>query len=401
MANCHINKYLLIDTRVIDKVFNAELCLGEISKSCNNPLFTEEKQWEVRFDNLYPNVIYDRQDKIYKCWYSPFITSPPEENTPVNKRSVSIWKEMPLYPRELAVCYAISKNGINWQKPDLGICEFKGSRRNNIVYRLPSNVKDAGVHGAGVFKDLHDSDEQRRYKMFFTDNQKAMSVAFSSDGMHWSRPVCCKEIDALGDTHNNAFWDVQSKRYIGVTRLWDKRNYSKPVRLVGLTESKDFTKWTKAKVILEGSDIDRQIYSMIAFTYAKLHLGLITILDETTDLVHCELAFSDDVNNWQRLCPDKALIELGERGSYDCGCIYPAASPLEFNNEIRLYYLGSNGPHTGWRSGFLCLATLRKDGFAGYEQKDKGKPGVVITRPLELTGRNIYLTVDEIGRAHV
>ena len=48
--------------------------------------------------------------------------------------------------REMGICYATSKDGIHWEKPDLGLVEYNGSQRNNIVWR--------GPHGAGVIKDL-------------------------------------------------------------------------------------------------------------------------------------------------------------------------------------------------------------------------------------------------------
>ncbi|HOW73513.1 MAG TPA: hypothetical protein PKY77_23170 [Phycisphaerae bacterium] len=32
------------------------------------------------------------------------------------------------------VCYAESRDGIHWTRPDLGIVEFKGSRTNNVVW---------------------------------------------------------------------------------------------------------------------------------------------------------------------------------------------------------------------------------------------------------------------------
>ena len=64
-------KYLVLDSRIIDNVQNAKLTLGETKKHPANPLFGEDKLWEPRFDNLYANVIYDEEDKLYKCWYSP------------------------------------------------------------------------------------------------------------------------------------------------------------------------------------------------------------------------------------------------------------------------------------------------------------------------------------------
>ena len=62
----------MLDDRNIQKTSNAKLVLGEVKKHPQNPLFGEDKPWEKRFDNLYGNVIYDKENKLYKCWYSPF-----------------------------------------------------------------------------------------------------------------------------------------------------------------------------------------------------------------------------------------------------------------------------------------------------------------------------------------
>ena len=386
-------KYLLLDSHIVEHVDNLELVLGKVEKDKQNPLFGEDRPWEVRFDNLYPNIIFDEEENLYRCWYSPFIISPPEENTPPADRKTISYTQAGVYPREMAVCYATSVDGIEWTKPQLGLYDFRGSKANNITFRLPNTFNDNGVHGAGVFRDYHDPDSSRRYKMFFTDSQQMMSTSFSSDGIHWSQPVCCKDIQALGDTHNNAFWAPDLNRYIGITRLWDKENHGKDVRLVGHTESTDFVNWTKARIIFDGLNPERQIYSMPVFQYGNVYLGLIFVLSETTDLVHCELACSTDTINWHRICPGTDFIPLGSADTYDCGCIYAAATPVVLHDEIRLYYAGSNAPHTTWRNSFLCLARLRIDGFAGYQPKT-GKKGTITTKPVECVGNSLRITSD-------
>ena len=65
--------FLLLDSRMVEETENARLALGTVQKHKSNPLFVEDKPWEIRFDNLYGNVMYDPEEKIYKCWYSPFI----------------------------------------------------------------------------------------------------------------------------------------------------------------------------------------------------------------------------------------------------------------------------------------------------------------------------------------
>ena len=66
-------EYLLLDSRIIESTENARLVPGTAVKDPANPLFVADKSWEPRFDNMYPNVIYDEEDKLYKCWYCPFI----------------------------------------------------------------------------------------------------------------------------------------------------------------------------------------------------------------------------------------------------------------------------------------------------------------------------------------
>ena len=352
--------FLLLDSRLVGETTNAHLAVGTVTKHTANPLFAEDKPWEIRFDNLYANVIYDSEEKLFKCWYSPFIvdvkTKPPMEE----------WDRVRYRPgkREMGVCYAISQDGLKWEKPELGLVEFDGSTKNNLVLR--------GAHGAGIFKDLNDRDPSRRYKMFYKGSR--MSVRFSPDGLHWGDEISCEGINARGDTHNNAFWVPERDAYVGITRLFDGQ------RLVGRTESRDFLTWTPAVEVLRG-DKSNQTYAMPAFRYANVYLGLVMVLRRSDDRVHCELAWSPDTQTWHRIEPGTPLIPLAEtRGAYDWGCAYAAASPVVMpDGRIRLYYGASNGRHTSWRDGFLALATLRTDGWAGYQPQDLTAPAIVCT----------------------
>jgi hypothetical protein len=59
------SRYLLLDSRIISATENAVLVVGSVVKDDANPLFEEDKEWEMRFDNLYGNVIYDEEDQLY------------------------------------------------------------------------------------------------------------------------------------------------------------------------------------------------------------------------------------------------------------------------------------------------------------------------------------------------
>ncbi len=383
--------YLFLDSRIVEKTANAKLAVGSVNKHEANPLFIEDKPWEKRFDNLYGNVIWDEEEKMYKCWYSPFIVDMSAQGMSLEERNSKVYDPPP--NREMAICYATSRDGIEWVKPDLGLVEYDGSKTNNILWRgdSESGRKElwAGPHGNGIFKDYNDPDPERRYKAIM--KMSILSVAFSEDGIHWSNAVACPEADVAGDTHNNAFWAPTLNKYVGISREWGEAKGRQVVR----TESDDFLKWTRAELVLEGIDDNHQTYAMPVFYYGSVYIGLLAVHQQDTDRVWTELAWSPDTKNWNRVDPGNPLIPCSEKVlDYDYGCVYPCAYPVFLEDEIRLYYGGSDYLHFGWRNGSLCLATLRPDGFAGFEQKDTGEPAVITTTSIPYSGQSICITAD-------
>jgi hypothetical protein len=384
-------KYLLLDSRLVLKRQNAALRVGKVTKHAGNPLFGEDRPWEARMDNVYANVLFDREAKLYKCWYSPFIVDAAHTTTPreqwgrasygqVRRRLGRSGKSR----RVMGVCYAQSSDGLKWTKPRLGIHEFDGKA---------SNLVAIGPHGAGVFMDPREKDPKRRYKMFV--KSKGMSVAFSPDGLHWGKPQRCEKIDVAGDTHNNAFWSPELGLYVGITRTWGGRPR---VRQVARTQSADFVNWTPAKVVLQGLWPHLQTYAMPVFRYGGVYLGLVMIYRTKADRTHCELTWSPDTRVWHRIDPNTPLIPNSpKKGDYDWGCVYAAACPVFLDKEIRLYYGASDGQHGNWRRSFLALATLRPDGFAGFEPKDDGKPALIHTVPVACNGKRLAISADAKG----
>ncbi len=386
----HRAKYVLLDGRVIDDAAGVKLVVGKATKSAANPLFVQDKPWEVRFDNLYANVIYDEKEKQYKCWYSPFVIDSAVETTPREERAdTTYWavsdqlKKEGRWQREMGICYATSEDGLHWTKPEMEIRKWKGK---------PCNIVDIGPHGAGIFLDSREKDPARRYKLF-----TGLTYGFSADGIHWTEPAECPEVNAIADTHNNAFWCPQSQCYVGITRNWSGGGYQGE-RIVARTESKDFIHWSQAEEILRGTSPTKQTYAMVVFPYADVYLGLVMIFDTQSDRVFCELASSPDAIHWERIDEGVPLIANSETtGDYDWGTVYAAAYPVFLENEIRLYYGAGNGPHTNWRDGSLALATLRPDGFAGMQPENDDQPSTIVTQPVMCTGKSLGITADAKG----
>lgn len=379
-------KILLLDATRIEQSENIRIAVGQVQKSEHNPLFGEDRPWEPRFDNMYPNVLWDEQARLYKCWYNPFLVEVEDwiGSSPTRKR----W----LYPRESGLCYAESTDGIHWRKPALDILPFRGQ---------PSNILVRDVHGVGVFLDRKEPRAERRYKMIFVNQvegrRTTVAVAFSSDGVHWGPQTVLANAKVMADTHNNALWAPTLNRYVAFTRDWvrDLPGEVKAVRLVARMESKDFETWSDPKVILRGLDDHLQVYQMPVFYYGGIYIGLPVIYNLRDDRAHPELAWSKDTVEWHRIEPGTPLIVNGDKGSYDWGCVYPAAYPIIGEDGIRLFYSGSDGLHFGERKGYFALATLRPDGFAAATPADPSTVGSVVTTPHQFPhGVNVLLTAD-------
>lgn len=376
--------YLLIDPRIVQSVDNVQLQLGKVNKSSANPLFKEEKPWEVRYDNVYANVVYDDEEKQFKCWYSPFIVDECTTNTPTEARAATKYHVTP--KREMGLCYAYSSDGINWIKPELGIVEWNGNKQNNILLRC--------VHGSSVIDQGAESNPSMRYKLFagseVPGQKRFMITSTSPDGIHWAKPQPCLEIESTGDTHNNAVWCPEARRFVGFTREFIDE------RMVMRTESADFKNWSKAVEVLRGTPL-QQTYAMQVFSCRGIYLGMLAILDTQTDRVHGELAVSANTVDWTRVCDGTPLVPNSDAsGEYDYGCVYIAKSPIAIDEEVRIYYGASNAPHGGWRKGSLALATLKRDRWAGYmhSQKEPAEsPGIVRTAPIMCRGAKLRANI--------
>ena len=107
------------------------------------------------------------------------------------------------------VCLATSMDGYNWHKPDLGLVEYKGSRRNNLV---DLNQGKHHVQSCVVYYDPDDPDPSRLFKMLFQSRKYSsqFAAAFSADGLNWREsphnPVGSWLEMAGGTRHNGCYY---------------------------------------------------------------------------------------------------------------------------------------------------------------------------------------------------
>ena len=200
------------------------------------------------------------------------------------------------------LCVAYSKDGKNFEKPDLGIYEYKGSKHNNIVFMLGEK---AYFDNFAIFIDKNPNcPKDEKYKsvsMFLTNKEKdiyALKVYKSADGLHWQEAGLILEGKGAFDSMNIAFWDENLGKYCLYFRGYHDLNpeykieHEKEthVRDIRVTYSDDFLNWTEPKFLDYKKDkTEFQLYTngMMKYHRANIYLGLPTrYIDRSLDSVN-------------------------------------------------------------------------------------------------------------------
>lgn len=216
---------LFVDDYLIDSMQNVQLMVHqpqpeELAVTCDQP-------WEGNGCGYY-TVLHDRQESVYRMYYHAWqIPTGTESGGP------------------LTIGYFESKDGIHWDRPSLGLCEFNGSKDNNIVL---DKLGDGGrCHDFSPFiDDGPAASEEARYKAVGAgfENQKGIWVYQSPDGIHWT-PMAPGPVFTAGafDTQNIAFWSSTEQQYVLYYRVFSDGGY-KGTRLINRAVSPDLLNWT-------------------------------------------------------------------------------------------------------------------------------------------------------------
>lgn len=329
------------------------------------------------------------------------------------------------------VCYAESKDGIHWEKPNLGLCTWNGSRQNNILMPYDEfGYIFSEAEGCWVFIDQHAAHPDTRYKMLLKiapvqdDSEKrpmlpkGQYMFTASDGIHWKLWKPEKLNPGASDAKFSMFWDSRIQRYVVYSRM--KRKVNKhSFRWVGRTVSEDLTHWSKETTAIMADDIDLagspdgmkrvDIYDPNVSQYTEapnIYLALsnffyhwvfdpeLELLPATMDL---QLVTSRDGIHWNRTPKRKPFVRLGPRGTFWSKMLYPSGNVIRVGDELWIYVAGHNVAHNkeqdkGLSIGAYTRAILRLDGFISADADYSG--GELITNPLTFTGDRLQLNVD-------
>lgn len=335
--------------------------------------------------------------------------------------------------------YATSVDGINWERPSLGLYEWKGSKDNNIAC---DPGKDILYH---IIRDERDEDPQRRYKALFSGHDRYPAV--SPDGFNWTM-LDVPPIPSQDTSHFT--YDEISGQYIATVKHGTEWG-----RSVFLATSKDFVHWTKPELILHTDEVDwencrrrvrevidnpayltppivddedyiAELYMMAVMPYEGFYIGLPRIFNpfganpppemNFTRINQIELAVSRDLYHWERVA-DRAVfigIEPWDGVSYDIHQVGPCGRPqIRENGEIWIYYNGTRigdsrehykthnqnkelfrlnvDPEIFNDGGALSLAKLPIDRFVSL---DADEAGTITTKPFLMKGEDLYVNAE-------
>ena len=387
-------RQLFIDDSIVGSIESLTRVLHRPQKHPGNPVLTGTEPWEKWAIAINGRaVLYDEETREFRMWYIAALRDPAAAAGTRFKG-----------------CYAVSRDGIHWTKPNLGQVQWEGSRDNNI---LPWG--ENWLRRANVIKDAQDPDPDRRFKMTYADvigGRTAIVKAYSRDGLHWRLNGDGKPWFRGGHNSNLLGWDPRTREYVLFPRVAGtppgpgKRSRD----AIGRSTSRDFVSWSEPQMVIEPGpeDGEKNFKGLAAFVYGDLYLGFLWVFDWEGN-ADAELAFSHDCIQWQRASPGWYFFPRGEPGSWDRVTVMPVA-PVIHQDRIWIYYSGANLPHqgsaveraeSGWvengeriqRAG--GLATLRLDGFASLDAGARG--GNLLTRLIEAPGGDLAVNADVRG----
>jgi lysophospholipase L1-like esterase len=385
---------LFIDNRFIADSNNVTLRMNPPVKA--GPALMQDKPWETGDIGFCVSVA--QVDAEYKMWY---LTGCEADG--------------------YRMCFARSKDGVAWEKPELGLIDYKGSTANNIVL--------AGAVETTMFVDPASPAEQR-YKavaaMYWPDPQKAgLYIWTSSDGLRWAQSPK-RVLPLLPDTANQAFYDSRLKKYVANIRVWD------PLRKVGRVEmdnilepwpytplDKPFFIWGEDKIpvpsrevpVVFGADENdppaSDFYNAASVQYPWAddayfmfpsfyrHFPEPPVGKYGNDgFVDIQMAVSRDGVKWER--PSRTpYAAMGLDGASDSSQLYMAVGIVRNGDEIYQYYGGYRGTHGQPEyvgEGSIQRLEQRLDGFMSVDAPIEG--GMFTTPPIKFSGRRLLLNID-------
>lgn len=301
-------------------------------------------------------------------------------------------------------CYAESRDGIRWDKPNLGLFEINGSRDNNVIL-----ARTPACHNFCPFLDTRPGvDAGQRYKGVGGHGKYGLLALVSPDGIHWTK-LQDKPIFTKGafDSQNLAFWSETENCYVCYFRSFKKVGET-GYRWISRTTSKDFLTWSDPVEMHFGDVPAEHFYTnqtgpyyraphLYVAVFARFMPGREVVSKEQAARLGIVGSYFSDLSEACLMTTrggdryDRTFMESFVRpGQGEANWVsrtnYPALGIVPTGeNEMSLYVQR----HYAQPSHHLQRLTLRSDGFVSVNAPYRG--GEMVTRPLTFSGKQLTL----------
>jgi len=331
---------------------------------------------------------------------------------------------------------ALTKDGRHWRR----VSGFRAPEPDDILGVLFS--------GATVFADPK-APPSERYKMFDGMRNRISASSDGSDWKVWRKGVfpqaACYPRGM--DSHNVCFYDTRLEKYTAYVRVnkaytcpperegyfgragqarWGGKNrYGR--RTIGRSVTDDLSKFPMPEVVLAPDEkdpifggvkvMDFYCPQVVQYAHAQdayflfncryrsfedwyLSEDMSKYPRSTSGIYNCgvediALAASRNGVAWERY-DRRPWIPLGTKGSFDSKTMYMTRGMYVQGDEIWMYYIGLDDPHTGSKEAqqrcTFSRVVLRKDGFTCVEADYAG--GEFTTPVLTFKGQALRLNVE-------
>jgi hypothetical protein len=370
------DRQLFIDDALISRMKGAELMLH--SPTAREVALLMERPWEGSVS--WASVVMKDGDK-YRMWYR----ADPERKD-LAKDAVRTY-----------TAYAESSDGISWERPDLGLIDYQGSKKNNLVWAGPGG-------NMSLFKDQKPGiPASELYKA--TVRARFAYGLVSPDGLRWQlvkeEPILTQ---GLFDSHNIVFQDPWTYQYLYYGRGFvptppgRTSDLKEGIRRIRRSTSDDFRTWSPLEFIDMGKEPLDHLYTNAAVPYLRAR-GIYFMFpkrfvpERTFDskwplkgLSDIVFASSRDGLHW-----DRTFLEAFVRPGLDPRNWHERAIAMGQGivqtgpNELSMYYF----ENLKTDSNRIRRCTIRPDGFVSINARYAG--GEVITRPLVFAGKSLRI----------
>lgn len=319
---------------------------------------------------------------------------------------------------EEVTCVAESADGRHWTKPELGLYEVMGARKNNVVLMKAHTA----THNFSPFRDARPGvPEDERFKAFGGTMEGGGLTAWKSpDGLRWEKitpePVITKAMvpyKYMFDSQNVPFWSAAEDKYVAYYRVFEGG-----IRRIVRSESKDFRTWS-APVLMEYRNPSIQapvehLYTNQTHPYfraphlyvaiaARFMPGRRVLTDEQAAAIHVNPGYFKDTSDaiFMTTRPvegtahagvyDRTFLEGFIRGgigaqNWVSRTNYPALNVVPTGPHEMSVFVNQDYAQP---TAHMRRYSLRTDGFASLHCGYAG--GHAITKPLVFAGRELSL----------